>query len=224
MSKILLIEDDPDVAREVATALRGDSYLVDVAASGRDASAYFAAASYDLVILDWGLPDTTGVDICREIRGSASSAVPVLFLTGHANIADKQAGFNSGADDYLTKPFHIVELMARVKALLRRPQVMRTRELEIRKVRLNSQTREVFKDSSKIDLLPKEFALLEFFMSHPNQIFSTDQVLRRVWPTDDDSSPETLRVTLMRLRRKLAFPEDSPLIVTLRGIGYRLDQ
>jgi two-component system phosphate regulon response regulator PhoB len=224
MSKILVVEDDPAMAKELVTALEAKDFLVDLTGSGKDADAYMGAALYDLIILDWQLPDTTGIQICRKLRTDKRNNVPILMLTARAQVADKEEGFESGADDYLTKPFSMPELLARVKALLRRPPILKTKQITIRNLSMNVDTREVSKEGQRIDLLPKEFALLEFFMSHPNQIYTTDQVLRHVWPTDVESSPETLRVTMMRLRRKLDFPEDSPLIVTVRGVGYRLDQ
>ncbi len=218
-----MIEDDASLAAMVADVLRGHDYVPDIAGSALDAKAFFAAAQYDLIILDWELPDTTGPEMCNYIRSSEAANVPVLFLTGRGAKEDKVQGFESGADDYLTKPFEVTELVARVRALLRRPPVLQTKQLRVRDIVLDLSKHEVLKNGVKIELFPKEYVLLEFFMSHPNQIFSADALLRRIWSTDSDSSLETVRVTLMRIRQKLSVGEERPLIVTLRNIGYRLE-
>lgn len=223
MPKILVIEDDYALAPQVVEALRANNYLVDHAGNGADGHLYLSAAMYDLVILDWELPDTTGIEICRRIRNSPAADVPVLFLTARASGADKTHGFETGGDDYLTKPFHMPELLARVKSLLRRPSITRPNRLTVRDVVLDTSTREVFQNGESIELFPMEFSLLEFLMSHPRQIFTADNLLRAVWPTDSNSSPETVRTTLMRIRQKIKSPDAQPLIVTLRHIGYRLD-
>jgi DNA-binding response OmpR family regulator len=223
MAKILLIEDDAMLAEMVADALRAQNFIADVAGSALDAGAYLSAAQYDLVILDWELPDSVGPDICHQIRRSNAANVPVLFLTARGSIADKEQGFESGADDYLTKPFAITELLLRVRALLRRPPVVQSKQLKVRDIVLDMAKHEVLQNGIKVDLFPKEYALLEFFMSHPNQIFSADALLRRIWSTESESSLETVRVTLMRIRQKLNSGEERPLIVTLRNVGYRLE-
>lgn len=223
MAKILLVEDDTTVALEVANALRDRDYLVDIASSGDEARAYFCASGYDLAILDWELPDTTGVELCQEIRSSASPGVPVLFLTGRSAVADKERGFESGADDYLTKPFHRSELLARVNALLKRSPIIKSRQVTIRDITLDRDSHQVLQAGKTIKLAPREFALLEFLMTHPKEVFTGDALLRRLWPTDSESSAETVRVTLGTLRQKLTSPDAKPLIITLKGIGYRLD-
>ena len=223
MPKILIIEDDQLVAHLVADGLQSEGHLVDVAATGRDARAHFEMVPYDMIILDWNLSDTSGPELCLEIRRSHRPHVPVLFLTGHTSVNDKTHGFNSGADDYLTKPFHLAELLARTKALLRRPPIIQQRQIKLRNIILDLDKHEVFKAGQKIDLYPKEFALLEFLASHPNQIFSADALLNHIWSTDSDSSLETVRVTLMRIRQKLGETGRNSLIVTLRNIGYRLE-
>jgi DNA-binding response OmpR family regulator len=223
MSKLLVVEDDQALALELADALGSESHLIDVAHSAQDARAYFRLAEYDLVILDWELPDSSGLDVCHEIRKSAALQMPVLFLTARANMSDKLQGFSSGADDYLTKPFNMLELKARVNALLKRPPAMQTKQLKVRDIVLDREKHEVYQDGQKVELFPKEYALLEFFATHPNQIFTADSLLQRLWSTDSESSPDTVRVTLMRMRQKLSQPEGKPLIVTLRHIGYRLE-
>jgi len=223
MPKILVVEDDESVALQVADTLRSQGHLVDVARNGNDARAHLYVVPYDLIILDWELPDVAGPAICSEIRRSDRPHVPVLYLTARSTIEDKAHGFESGADDYLTKPFHMAELLARTKALLKRPPLMQQRQIKIRDLLLDIDRHEVYQAGRKIDLYPKEFALLEFLACHPNQIFSADALLNHIWPTDSDSSVETVRVTLMRIRQKLDETTSKPLIVTLRNIGYRLE-
>ena len=222
MTKILMVEDDVQISAQVAEVLGRENFLVDVANCAAEARGYFVAASYDLIILDWELPDATGPDICHEMRKSLNN-VPVIFLTGRVDISDKERGFASGGDDYLTKPFHMTELLFRVKALLKRTRIVESRTLQVRDITIDLDQHEVIRGGRKIELFPKEYALLEFFMRHPNQIFSADNLLRRIWPTESDSSPETVRVTLMRIRQKLNNPDEKPLIQTLRNIGYRLE-
>jgi OmpR-family two-component system manganese-sensing response regulator len=223
MAKILLIEDDSSLSLQVAEALKTGGYLADIAETGADARVYFRITTYDLVIIDWELPDCTGPDICREVRAAGNDSVPILFLTARTDLKDKLHGFQSGADDYLTKPFHIPELMARVRALLRRPASIQPRQLNVRDIVLDLDKHEVSMGGKKIELYPKEFALLEFLLTHPNQLFSAEALRERIWATDSESSVETVRVTLMRLRQKISSDREKPLIVTLRNIGYRLE-
>jgi DNA-binding response OmpR family regulator len=223
MAKLLLLEDDEHAALETAETLRAEGYLVDVSGSVSEARAYLSAALYDLMILDWNLPDGTGPQLLGEIRASQQADVPVLFLTAMSSVADKVEGFERGADDYLTKPFHQAELKARVKALLKRPTSAKQKQLQVRNIMVDQSNHDVFLDGNKVEFFPQEFALLEFLMLHPNQIFSADALLKRVWSTDSESSIETVRVTIMRIRQKLQTEGQRPLISTLRNIGYRLD-
>jgi DNA-binding response OmpR family regulator len=223
MTKILLVEDDRDLSAEIARNLAREGYLIDVAASGKEVSEYLFHAQYELFVLDWELPDTTGPDICRQIRASSMGATPVIFLTARRTITDKEIGFAMGADDYLSKPFEMKELIIRTRALLKRPPQMRSRKLTVRNITLYPDSHEVYKDNQKVELFPKEFALLELFMSHPNQVFSPDALLKRIWPSDKDSSLDTLRMTIMRIRQKLSLSDNNPLIITLRNVGYRLE-
>jgi len=223
LAKILVIEDDQLLGTEIVAALADQGYLVDLAQSGADARCYFGAAQYDLIVLDWELPDVTGPVLCQELIFAQPLSVPVIFVTARSSIQDKERGFAVGADDYLTKPFHMTELLARVKALLRRPASKPSKDLKIRDLVLDRERHEILRDGSKISLFPQEYALLEFFMTHPNHIFSAEDLLQRIWSTDSESSVETVRVTLMRIRQKIDKPGEKPLIMTLRKIGYRLE-
>jgi DNA-binding response OmpR family regulator len=220
MAKLLLVDDDQGLLPIIADALRKQSFVIDAVSTGKEALAYGESGTYDLIILDWNLPDKSGPQLCEELRDKGFN-MPVLFLTARSALPDKEIGFGTGADDYLTKPFEISELILRIKALLRRPPIVIDKVLKVRDIILDSTKCEITQNGKKIDLYPKEFALLEFLMKHPDQVFSVDALIDRVWATDAEASPDTVRVTLMRLRQKLD-TYAKPLIVTIRGIGYRL--
>ncbi len=220
--KILVIDDDQLISKLVASTLAADGLLVDTANCAAEARAYLNVCDYDLLVLDWHLPDLAGIQLCQELRNGGIN-VPIIFLTSRAAIEDKRTGYQSGADDYLTKPFEPEELKMKVRAILRRPRSLLTREIKVKDLTMNLESRQLFKNSVEIHLLPKEFALLEFFMRHPNQVFSSDALLQRVWSSDSTAAPDTVKVTLMRIRQKLESDSDNPLITTIRGFGYRLD-
>ncbi len=223
MAKLLLVDDDIVLMTMVVESLKRERYLVDVAGSAEEALVLIKLTTYDLFVLDWKLPDMDGISLCHELRCKAAKHTPILFLTGESSISAKEIGFDVGADDYLTKPFQMSELRARIKALLRRPAIIQPREITVDDVVLNMDRREVKRNGQIIDLFAQEYVLFEFFMLHPNQIFTAQELINRVWPTDSESAQETVRVTLMRLRQKLGKPEHKPLIVTLRNAGYRLE-
>ncbi len=220
--KILVVDDDQLIAELVADTLALDGHLVDTAHSAADARAYTNVGAFDLMVLDWHLPDCTGIQLCEEFRAKGIT-VPIIFLTSRTAIDDKRIGYQSGADDYLTKPFEPEELKLKVRAMLRRPRNIQASELRVRNLVMNLDTRQLFNNSVEVHLLPKEYALLEFFMRHPNKVFSSDALLQRVWSTDSTAAPDTVKVTLMRIRQKLETDAEEPLITTVRGFGYRLD-
>ncbi|MBS2000499.1 MAG: response regulator transcription factor [Candidatus Obscuribacterales bacterium] len=221
MAKLLLVDDDENLVSVIEKVLTDEKHVVDKVHTGSEAKAYLQGIPYDVIVLDWSLPDTTGVEICLEYRASGGKT-PIIFLTGHDQIADKMTGLDAGADDYLTKPFAVGELVARIRALLRRPVQVRNKTLSARDLELDPITHAVKRGNIDIKLYPKEFSLLEHFLLHPNQVFSVDDLLDRVWKTDADASTETVRMTIMRLRQKIETDEKNPLIQTLRGVGYRL--
>lgn len=222
MPKILVVEDEKALSDVVIDYLSAQNYEVDHVADGKEALERLKFYSYDLVVLDWQLPNMEGPDICRSFRSSGGST-PVIMLTGKREVDDKEAGLDAGADDYLTKPFHMKELAARVRALLRRPSQVISKDLKARDISLDPTTHKVSKGEKVIDILPKEFALLEFLMRHPNQVFSAEALIERVWPTDSDSSPGAIRTYVNRLRNKIDTDGQPSLIATVHGIGYRLD-
>lgn len=221
MPKILVVEDDLDLRSIVEDWLRHEHHLVETATKGDEAMELIGIYPYDLIILDWNLPVMSGIQILKKFRQDGGKT-PVLMLTGQDLTENIETGLDSGADDYLTKPFHMKELSARIRALLRRPQAVTDNVLRAGDLTLNPRTFAVTKDGADIRLLPKEFALLEFMMRHPNQVFSAEALLDRVWRSENDAAPETVRTCIKRLRRKIDGESENSLIQTLHGVGYKL--
>lgn len=220
MAKLLTIEDDSALRALVADWLTRERHDVESVSTGKDALHYLKTFEYDLVILDLGLPDMTGFEILATLRQS-NSDVPVLILTGIHSIDDKERGLELGADDYLTKPFNFRELVARVKALLRRPRTTLPNILQCADLMFNTATHEVTKDGKSLPLTPKEYSLLEFFMRHPNQVFSTQALLERVWRSDSEATEEAIVACIGRLRKKIdQGAGNQSLIGTVYGAGY----
>ncbi|HIA54545.1 MAG TPA: response regulator transcription factor [Candidatus Melainabacteria bacterium] len=222
MAKVLVVEDDPALQKQLEEFLRFEKHTVEAVGDGAEAAHRLLISKYDLVILDWNLPGMSGTDVLKKMRGSGCYT-PVLMLTGKSNIMDKTEGFDSGADDYLTKPFDLKELGLRAKALLRRPQAMLTGTIDIGGVSLDPHAHKVFLDGQEIQMLPKEFALLEFFMRHPGQIFSQEALLESVWKSESESSIHTVYVHVRNLRKKLSRDGKSQIIKTVHNMGYKLE-
>lgn len=230
--RLLVVEDEPDLAEAVAKGLRRDGYAVDVSLTGSDALEKLAINAYDLVCLDLNLPDMDGVEICRRLRtdpllrpGDDEPAARVLMLTARGSLEDRVAGLDSGADDYLAKPFAFAELQARVRTLLRRDAGRTGAVLEVGDLTLDTARFEVLRSGKVVDLTAKEFALLRYFMSHAGEVLSQEHLLEHVWDENTDPFTNTVRVTVGTLRRKLegAAPEDPQPIETVVGAGYRLN-
>ncbi|HEY9756895.1 MAG TPA: response regulator transcription factor [Oculatellaceae cyanobacterium] len=200
--------------------LKSERYLVDLVADGETADFQLRCAEYDLLILDWQTPRMSGIDVCRRYRARGGSA-PVLMLTAKMSDSDKEAGFDAGADDYLVKPFSLKELLARLKAHLRRSTGFQPSILSMHGITLDPKSFIVTKSGVEVSLLPKEFALLEFFMRHPDQVFSVDAIMNRIWDADSESSPTALRTTVRRLRQKLGEDSEASIIENVHGVGYR---
>ena len=220
MAKILLVEDDRDLSLIVSDSLGAHSHVIDMVHSGDEGLERLLYYQYDLVVLDWELPKMSGVQILKEIRAKGIT-LPVLMLTGKKSGDEKEQGLDSGADDYLTKPFEMKELQARVRALLRRPQAFLGTQLRYGNIVLDPQAYKVTRDGEELKLLPKEIALLEFFMRHPGQVFTAEAVLNRVWSSESEASPESFRTCLKRLRQKVDVGEES-IIEYVHGLGYRI--
>jgi DNA-binding response OmpR family regulator len=220
MAKILLIEDDRDLSSILSDLLEEEGYSIETAYDGEGALNLLLATNYDVIILDWNLPVTSGVTVLKEIR-QRGNLTPVLLLTARGDVKDKAQGLDAGADDYLTKPFQPVELAARLRALLRRHSQQATNILAVGSFRLDSQKFVVTKDGAEIRLQPKEFALLEFFLRHPGEVFSPEALLSRVWPTDSEASSDTVRVYIGTLRSKIDNRDRDSFIKTVHRVGYK---
>ena len=223
MYKILIIEDNQETRDFVTEILSIEQYLVDTVGNGSEGAVRLRDYDYDLIIVDWNLPGQTGPEICKAYRNQNGTS-PILMLTGNDSEDDKAFGLDCGADDYLTKPFSLKELLARVRALLRRTNrtsQQSSKSLKVRQLVLDVDNFVLTKNGVEIKLLPKEFALIEFFMRNPNKVFSSQQLLHRVWQTDSESGSSALRTTLSRLRAKLEAEDDS-FIETVHGVGFRL--
>lgn len=219
MAKIFIVDDDPELLDALKGWLSRENYLVESAATQRDAVASLSSYDYDVLVLDWTLPDGTGYEICKYYRGKGGAA-PILMLTGRSSVDDKAAGLDAGADDYLTKPFHVKELGARLRSLLRRPRNVRTDILKVRNLELDPINHQVSRDGVQIHLAPTEFNLLEFLMRHEGSLFSPETILARVWSADSDRSPYTLRTCIKKLRERIDEPGKPSIIKNVRGLGY----
>lgn len=221
MAKILLVEDDRHLAGTVRDFLKFENYLVETTETGTDALDLLRAFEYDLVILDISLPKLSGLEVARQYRESGGSTF-ILMLTGKDTVPDKELGFDAGADDYLTKPFHLKELSARVRALLRRPKNLCADVLKYRNIILERGSFRVTRDGQDVHLPRMEFALLEFLMRHPDQVFSAEALLERVWTSDSERSAETIRSCVKKLRSKIDTDGQPSLIKNVHGVGYKL--
>lgn len=220
--RILLLDDDEDHLELLRQYLVSQKFSVDQAASASEANEYLQLSSYDLLILDWSLPDFSGVELCRRYRASGGMT-PVLFLTGKSDIVDVEEGLDAGGDDYLTKPFEPRELLARVRALLRRPTQIQESIIKIRDIELNAAAHSVTKNGEAIKLYPKEYELFELLVKNPNRVYSAEKLLDIVWSNECDVSSDTLRQTISRLRSAIGHDNSCPLIRTIHGVGYRLE-
>lgn len=221
MAKVLLVEDDSEIAEIAVQVITQSNHIVEHAGNVGEALDRLAASDFDLIVLDWNLPDGEGIEVLQSYRRKKGIA-PVIMLTAKTTIDDKEVGFEAGADDYLTKPFNSRELTARIEALLRRPKEIVEQNLVARFIELRCNSCQVFKHGAEVRLLPKEFALLEFLMRHAGQVFSADQLLERVWRSDSESMRETVVSTVNRLRNKIDEPGEPSIIENLRGMGYRV--
>ena len=222
MAKILLVEDDLEMAETISNWLKSEHYEVIHCDNGTDASDRLSAQTFDLGIFDWELPGMTGIELCRKFR-SSKGTMPVLMLTGKDSTADKITGLDVGADDYMAKPFSLKELSARVRALLRRPSAVVSNVLELGALRLDTQKHRLTKDGAEVQLMPRDFALLEFFMRNPDIVFSSEALLNRVWNDDSDAGSDALRTSIKRLRKKLDSGENESdsIIENIPRVGYR---
>jgi two-component system OmpR family response regulator len=219
--RVLVAEDDVRMAAALTRGLRGEGMAVDVAGTGAETLELVGTTEYDVVVLDVMLPDGDGFQTCRRLR-RAGQWVPVIMLTARASVDDRVRGLDSGADDYLTKPFSLAELLARIRALVRRGPVERPAELAVGNLRLDPATREVRRGEVRVDLSAREFALLETFMRRPGQVLSQSQLLESAWDLGYEQKSNVVEVYVRYLREKIDRPFGLASIETVRGTGYRL--
>lgn len=221
--RILVAEDEHRIANSIKKGLEQEGYAVDAAFDGSKGYDLASSEDYDLIILDLLLPEMDGVTICKELRKNKIHT-PILMLTAKGQIHDKVEGLDSGADDYLTKPFSFEELLARMRTLLRRPKVSLNETLALSDLTLNTKLYQVKRNNKLIHLSAKEFSLLEYLMRNANKILTKDQITAHVWNYDADILPNTVEVYIKNLRNKIdaLFKNKKPLIKTVRGFGYKI--
>jgi two-component system phosphate regulon response regulator PhoB len=222
--KIFIIEDETSIIQLVQHNLEKDGFIVSSAINGNEGLKDLKKFEPNLLLLDWMLPDLSGIEICKSIRKDKSfKNLPVIMLTAKGEEEDKIKGLDSGADDYLTKPFSYNELLARIKAILRRSDPKTVSDtLEFDDLRLDRLEKRVFRDSIEIKLGPTEFRLLEFFLINPKRVFSRDQILENVWPNNINVETRTIDVHVRRLRKSININNNKELIRTVRSSGYSL--
>jgi DNA-binding response OmpR family regulator len=221
--RLLVVEDEHLIANSIKKGLEQEKYAVDVAFDGTDGFDLASSEDYDLIILDLLLPGMDGIKVCKELRAKQIHT-PILMLTAKGQIRDKIEGLDSGADDYLTKPFSFEELLARIRALVRRPKETLNTVLTVGDLHLDTKSFEVKRQNQMIKLSSKEFSLLEYLMRHANQILTKEQIISHVWDYEADVLPNTVEVNMRNLRNKIDFPfkKVKPLIQTVRGFGYKI--
>ncbi len=219
--RFLLVEDEPRVARFIAKGLREQGYAIDTAPDGDEALFKASISEYDLIILDVMLPLKNGFDVCKALRAAGAKS-PILMLTARDAVNDRVKGLDSGADDYLTKPFDFKELLARLRALLRRAKDLRHEILQVADLTLNTANHSVVRGGKSISLTAKEYSLLEFFMLREDKLVSRSEIAEHVWDENFDPFSNVINVYVRRLRKKIDDNFDPPLIHTRRGEGYML--
>jgi DNA-binding response OmpR family regulator len=220
--RILVVEDEPGIADFLRQGLAEAGYAVDVARDGREGLAYGLAADYDVLVLDIMLPGMDGLALLGELRRQGGRA-PALILTARDTVDNRVSGLDAGADDYLIKPFAFAELLARVRALLRRPPLQTGAILRLGDLEMDVARREVRRDGRLIELSPREYAVLEFLLRHPDQVLTRTQIAEHVWNFDFYNESNVVDVYVGYLRRKLETGDGGRLIHTVRGVGYRMN-
>lgn len=221
MAHILIVDDDVSLAEMVEDWLANERHTTEIVHDGEEARKRISFGQFDAVLLDWELPGCNGLEIVADVRAKGI-LVPIIMLTGRGMVSDKEQILDLGADDYITKPFHLKELSARLRVALRRSVGAATNTLKAGDLELDPKKHKLTRAGVVIDLQRSEFALLEFLMRHPRQVFSAETLLERVWGTETESSEEAIHSCIKRLRKKID-NQDNSVIQTLRGQGYSLD-
>lgn len=220
--RILVVEDEARMARLLRQGLEEETYAVDLVGNGAEVLDWVQSAAYDLILLDIMLPGMDGVSVCRQLRAKGYT-MPILMLTARDALSDKVQGLDSGADDYLVKPFAIQELTARIRALGRREGTHKTTELRVADLVLDTVTHRVQRGGQSIELTAKEYAILETLLRHPDHVLSRDQIINQVWNMDFAAESKLIETYIYSLRKKIDDGFNPKLIETVRGQGYRLN-
>ena len=223
--KILIVEDEHKIANSIKQGLMQENFAVDVVYDGIEGYDLAATGEYDVIVLDRLLPGIEGLEICQKLR-EQKNHTPILILTAKGQVADRVEGLDGGADDYLIKPFAFEELLARIKALGRRPKKTLGTILKLADLSLNTKTYQIKRGSTSIQLSSKEFVLLEYLLNHKNEILTKDQIINHVWDYDANILPNTIEVYIGYLRNKIdkPFKKSPKLIQTIRGFGYKIGE
>jgi two-component system, OmpR family, response regulator len=222
VAKILMIEDDPKYAALITDYISAHRHTVDVAETVEEGLAFLDAYSYEILIVDWQLPDQEGPALIKALR-KRGFATPIIMLTGRDALEDKEQGFTAGADDYLSKNASVKELLLRVDALLRRPALLLGKTIQVRNVQIDIANHIVTKDNVEVHLQPQEFAVLEFLVRYPNRVFSAEELLDRLWPSDTEATTHTVRSHVNKIRSKLDNDNGTSLIATKYKAGYQIN-
>ncbi len=222
MAKILVVEDELDLATCLKNVLEKESHIVEIIDDGAIAVQHLKNYDFDLIILDRMLPGASGIEICKKYRHNGGEA-QVIMLTARASVDDRAEGLDAGADDYLAKPFHMKEFLARIRALLRRTTPSRTHIIQLGDIMLDTKASELDVNGQKTKLLKKELDILVFLLKHPGQSFSGEELLNRLWSSDNIVTTETVRTHIKNLRRKLEMLGREHLLRHVRGLGYGVD-
>ncbi len=221
--RILIIEDEHNIAGALKRGFEQENYEVELAFNGRDGFEQGLSEEFDLIVLDLMLPGMDGVSVCRKLR-EAKVETPILMLTAKGQVSDRVLGLNAGADDYLGKPFSFEELLARIRAISRRPKLTTATLLSIKNLKLDPIGLSVMRGNKTISLSSREFSLLEYFLRHKGQILSKEKIIANVWEYDSDILPNTVEAFIKSLRKKIDLPHSHTpsLITTVRGFGYKI--
>ncbi|MDD4858757.1 MAG: response regulator transcription factor [Dehalococcoidales bacterium] len=219
--RVLVVEDERHLASIIKRGLLEEGYSVDTVYDGEEAEYMAENVAYDLIVLDIMIPKKDGIAVCRALRAKKVNT-PILMLTARDSVEDRVKGLDSGADDYMVKPFAFSELLARIRALLRREAVPKTQKLQVGDLKLDTLTREVWRGQRAIELTTKEYSILEYFMRHPNAVITRSMLEENAWDYEYDSLSNIIDVYIRRLRRKIDEEGEESMIQTIRGAGYRL--
>lgn len=220
MAKILIVDDDEVLLESLQRWLIKEHHKVDSATDGLEALEYLKSYTYDVIVLDWQLPNLEGIDVCRKFRESGGKSF-IIMLTGQSESQHKLMGLNTGADDYMTKPFDTRELIARINACLRRPSEFHGEVLQAGPLVCDVKARRVKLDSAELKLTPQEYTVLEFFMRHPDEIYSCEALMQRAWTSEDEIALDAIYTCIARLRKKLKMTDGKELIQNIYGVGYK---